>query len=1089
MGFHLCRSNRLELLADALGEMMRDLRGRQSPLAAETVIVQSRGMQRWLSQQLGVRLGIAMHIEFPFPVRFAQRVLDAALGATKPADPMVEQRSATPRELMPWQILALLPKVLSREAFAALARYVAGETRSLKEWQLAQQISVTFDRYIAYRPELLREWDTSGRSESAPWQAQLWHLLVTQCGAPNVPARARELRERITRGLVDRETLPARVAVFGISQLPPLYLGLLGELSQIVDVHWFQLEPTDLYWGDIRSPREQDRIMRRAPAAARSAEALHLETGHPLLASMGRLGRAFAAALLDLEPVSERELFAPPECTSLLRHLQANIYALNAASGEKTIIAKGDRSIQVHCCHSPMRELEVLHDQLLALFDADPSLHPRDILVSTPDMSRYAPYIEAVFGAPESQATAIPFTIADRTARAENCVTDSFFQILELAGSRFTAPAVLALLEARAIHKKFGLAESDLDLIRSWIERTGIRWGIDAAHRAGFGLPAFDDNSWRAGLRRLLLGYALPGDGRTLFSETLPVAEIEGDLAIVLGALVEFAEALFAANETLLRSRPLSEWTGVLREILHTFLDEGEESAAEMRQLRALLEGLGVIEEQSGFHGAVGLEVVRAHLLRALEANENAHSFLAGGVTFCALKPMRSIPFKVICLIGMDDTAFPRSDPRPGFDLIAEEPRPGDPSRRDDDRQIFLEALLSARDALHISYCGLSPKDDTELPPSVVVDELLDHLRDEFFLADGEELVIRHPLQAFSARYFAGDDRLFTYSREHFRASARMHAPRTDPPPFALENISSPGPEWRTVDLTQLRSFFAHPARHFLRARLQLRLPEEAAPLDEREPMSFAGLARYQLEETLVRAMLDDGAGLDARSLARATGSLPPGWAGELSQREMQAALAELVASVGAALSQKKLPPLSFDLAIGEWQLVGTLHDVYAEELVRFRPAVIRPKDFLRAWIDHLVLNLLAPGNGPRATLLFGKDDARRFPPVENARETLATLLEAYDAGLRAPLAFFPASSWGYMERRSGLRRGSRTPREEAWHIWRGSDRTQGEQTDPYMALCFRGVRDPFTPAWEALTIKLLEPLMDALSRGSTVSL
>jgi exodeoxyribonuclease V gamma subunit len=1072
MGFHLYRSNRLERLADALAGMMRE-RGTDA-FIPETVIVQSGGMQRWISQQLASRLGIAMHIDYPFPVRFTQSLLDNASAS------LTAKHGRWSRELMPWQILSLFPEVLSRNAFASLARYVAGDTRALKELQLAQQISITFDRYIAYRPELLCEWTHAGRSESAPWQAQLWHLLVTQRALPNVPERAVEMRDRIARGLVDRETLPARVAVFGISQLPPLYLGLLGELARVVDVHWFQLEPTDLYWGDIKSPREQERIVARAPAGTDSAEALHLETGHALLASMGRLGRAFAGALLELEPASEQELFTPPERNSLLSHLQANIYELNATSSEKTAVTRQDRSIRVHCCHSPMRELEVLFDQLLAMFDADPSLHPRDILVSTPDMERYAPYIEAVFGAPESYAMTIPFTIADRTARAENCVTDAFLQILELAGSRLTAPAILSLLEARAIHKKFGLAESDLDLIRSWIERTGIRWGIDAAHRARLGLPEFEENSWRAGLRRLLLGYALPGNGTTLFAGTLPVAEIEGDFAIVLGAFADFAEALFAANETLTRARSLGEWTRTLRDILHRFLDEAEESAAEMRHLRATIDALATIEEESGFRAEVGLEIVRAHLARAIEAGETAHGFLAGGVTFCALKPMRSIPFKVICLIGMNDTAFPRNDPRPGFDLIAEQPRAGDPSRRDDDRQIFLEALLSARDALHISYCGLSPKDDSESPPSVVVSELLDHLRAEFVSPEGDELVIRHPLQAFSPRYFDGTG-LFSYSRENHRACARSNAPRIELAPFAAEGLRAPGAEWQIVDIAQLRSFFAHPARYFLRSRLQLRLPDEAAPLDEREPMTFEGLARYKLEEALVHAMLAGDTELDPRGFARATGSLPAGWAGELSQREMQNALSDFVASVAPSLSTEKLPPLAVDLAIGAWQLRGTIHNVYAGALVRFRPAVIRPKDFLRAWIDHLALNVVAPEGYPRATMLLGKEEARRFEPVANARETLASLLDLYGAGLRAPLAFFPATSWGFMERRAGLRRGKRTPHDEAQAIWRGSERTPAEQADPYIMLGFRGVDNPLTSEWEANTTRILEPLLAAL--------
>ena len=1070
MGFHLYRSNRLEVLAEALAGLMRQPPPGpgSSVFLPEIVIVQSRGMERWLTHQIASRLGIAMQIDFPFPVRFAQTLLGIV---RDPASNATESRQWH-RDLMPWQILSLLPALLPRASFAALAQYVAGETRALKELQLAQQISVTFDRYIAYRPEMLMEWARSGASESAPWQAQIWHRLVAERGVPNLPELAVGLRDRIARAAIAPPVVAPRVSVFGLSQLPPLYLGLLGDLSRSIDVHWFQMEPTDLYWGEIKSLREQERIVRRA--GGRSPEALHLETGHPLLASMGRLGRGFSRALLELEPMAEHDLFDAPVRRSLLGHLQANVFELNATSAEKVVIAPEDRSIQVHCCHSPMRELEVLCDQLLAMFEADRSLAPRDILVSAPDMERYAPYIEAVFGASEAGATAIPFSIADRTARAENCVTDSFLQILELAGSRFAAPTVLALLETRAIHKSFGLTESDLDRIRTWIERTAIRWGIDADHRATFGLPEFGENSWRAGLRRLLLGYALPGDGRTLFAETLPVPEIEGDFAQVLGSFVEFAEALFAANESLSHARPLEEWTKTLRDILHTFFDESEESAAEMRQLRATLDLFTTIQRDAGFDTPVALEVVRAHLVHAVEGLESGNGFLAGGVTFCALKPMRSIPFKVVCLIGMDDTAFPRHDSPPGFDRIAENPRPGDPSRRDDDRQIFLEALLSARETLYLSYCGLSPKDDSESPPSVVVSELLDHVRSEFVLADGSTLVDRHPLQAFSPRYFEGKREWFSYSAENFRACVRMRETRAAPPPFAATLLDPPEPVWREVDLAQLASFFANPARYFLRQRLGMRLPDEAAPLDEREPMTLEGLGRYQLEWDLARAELAGGEVLESTGLARSAGSLPAGWIGELAQRDMRKGLADFVASIRPALAMPKLRPLPVEWQLGDWRIVGTIHDIFSDAMVRHRPAIIRAKDLIRAWIPHVVLNAVAPAGYPRTTLLFGKESARRFEPMHNAETVLESLLALYAQGLRAPLRFFPNSSLAFMEKRVSSNRKERAP-------WRESEQAVLETADPHVALCFRGV-EPFDEEWERLAEQIFQPLLDAMT-------
>jgi exodeoxyribonuclease V gamma subunit len=538
---------------------------------------------------------------------------------------------------------------------------------------------------------------------------------------------------------------------------------------------------------------------------------------------------------------------------------------------------------------------------------------------------------------------------------------------------------------------------------------------------------------------------------------------------------------LFAANETLMIPRPLAEWTKTLREILHTFFDENEESAAEMRQLRATIDALATIQRDSGFGASIGLEVVRAHLVHAVERLESGHGFLAGGVSFCALKPMRSIPFKVICLIGMDDTAFPRSDVRPGFDVIAEQPRAGDPSRRDDDRQIFLEALLSARDRLYISYCGLSPKEDNESPPSVVVSELLDHLRDEFVLQEPATLVLRHPLQAFSPRYFDGTTPLFSYSAENFRACTRTRGGRTAPPPFAGEPISPPGPEWNEVDIAQLAEFFANPARFFLRHRLKLRLPDETMPLEECEPMTFEGLRRYQLESDWVRAELAGATAHEMRAFARAAGSLPAGWIGELSRREMEKDLSDFVARVRPVLSSPKLGPLPVALAIGAWRLGGTLHDIHTNALVRQRPATIRAKDLLRAWIGHLVLNAVAREGYPRITLLFGKDGARRFPPVANAATLLESLLAFYAEGLRAPLRFFPESSLAFLQKRTSSRGAGRSARQLSASAWEGSDSVRGERDDRHVEVCFRNGEDPRDDEWERLSERILQPLLDAM--------
>jgi exodeoxyribonuclease V gamma subunit len=595
-----------------------------------------------------------------------------------------------------------------------------------------------------------------------------------------------------------------------------------------------------------------------------------------------------------------------------------------------------------------MRELEVLHDQLLAMFDADPALTPRDILVTMPDVERYAPFIEAVFGAPESRQLAIPFTIADRTVRAENCLADTLLDLLDLTTSRFGAAAVLAVLNTRPVRRRFELSEADLETIRDWIDRTSIRWGIDAAHRASFDLPAFDANTWRAGLRRLLLGYALPGDGESLFDDVLPIREIEGNLALTLGRFVEFAEALFSLAEELRAARPLAEWEHTLRQMLTTFFDEEEEPADAIRRLRAALEQLGKVQREADFTAPVEFAVLRAHLAQLLAESDSGAGFLAGRVTFCALKPMRSIPFKVLCLIGLNDTAFPRRDAALAFDRVAQKPRPGDRSLRDDDRQLFLESILSAREALYISYCGRSPRDNSEAPPSVLVSELLDYLEQNFGLTTGklreDLLVTQHRLQPFHTDYFRAGARLFSYSAENARASEQSRLPRSAPAGFAAEPLPEPGDEWLSLDWEKLAEFLSCPAKFFARERLGMALPQECTPLEECEPLELDQLHRYSFEQTLTRRALAGEETADQLQIARASGQLPPGYAGDAEFAKMRTRTVQLTAEIRQHITGEPLPPLAIDLQLGDFRLSGTLRDRYPAALLRHRAATLKSK-------------------------------------------------------------------------------------------------------------------------------------------------
>jgi exodeoxyribonuclease V gamma subunit len=453
-----------------------------------------------------------------------------------------------------------------------------------------------------------------------------------------------------------------------------------------------------------------------------------------------------------------------------------------------------------------------------------------------------------------------------------------------------------------------------------------------------------------------------------------------------------------------------------------------------------------------------------------LETEGFGFGFLTGGLTFCAMLPMRSIPFKVICLLGMSDEAYPRRTKPLGFDLIAREPKSGDRSRRKDDRYLFLEALLSARQRLYISYVGQSVQDNSVRPPSVLVSELLDYV-EQGFDAPGkkilDQVISRHPLQAFSPEYFR-KKKLFSYSEENFEAARRAADAPVELGPFISAALPEPGKEEKKVELGQLCGFFANPARFVINQRLGIYLGEEAGVLDEREPFQLSGLEKYQLEQDLLRRGLEKGSLQDFFPLIRASGQLPHGVPGELLYGQSRAAVEAFLRDLSAFKKGEILEPLEVNLRIGGFQLVGRLENIYAAGLLRFRYADVKPRDRLTLWIHHLVLNMTGAKGYPAKSWLIGKDLQCLYPPVSESEKILQVLLKIYWEGLGKPLHFFPGSSWIYTE---ALAKGKDEERalRAAGKEWLGDDYSHGESEDPYLQICFKNI-DPLDEEFENLS-------------------
>ena len=1074
--FHLHASNRLEVLAERLAEVLATPLG--SPLSPEIVVVQSKGMETWLRMELARHLGISANIVFPFPNRIIAGIFRQVLGLEEDPD------FSHPRALT-WKVMEAVGRLLDQPQFRDIRAYLEVPPQESKLYQLSSRIAQVFDQYLVFRPDMLLNWE---KGKADHWQAILWRHLIGERMVLH-KARLKQLFMKYqAEGHVKAGQLPQRISVFGISSLPPYHMQVLGAVAQRTEVNLFLLNPCKEYWGDIIPRQRLSSLKKRAKNKGLDPELMHLQTGNRLLASMGKLGRDFQDIILEFNPVEHNHYVEDPPKT-LLSHIQDHILLLREPGEQgKVKIPHHDRSVQIHSCHSPMREMEILKDHLLEMLEQDPGLLPKDIVVMTPDIEAYTPYIQAVFGGREDDPRHIPFTIADRTLTHEGQVGVTLQKILLLPRTRFTASQVLEILETKPVRNRYQISEEDLSLIRNWVYESGIRWGVDETQKEKEGLPPIRENTWSFGLDRLLLGHALPEINR-LFKEILSYEKAAMIAPELLGKFSAFLNTLFNHLRNLEEKRTLSNWAHKLGLILEGLMAPDEETNLEYEKVRGVLEELSGYEAR-GFNRDVGLEVVAQFLKEELQAQGFGFGFLGGGVTFCALVPMRSIPFKVICLVGMNYDTFPRQAKPLQFDLMAQNPRRGDRSKRDDDRYLFLEAILSARDKLYISYVGQNLEDNSAIPPSALVSELIDCIQDGFVPdqdgSHGPTIVVTHRLQGFSPAYFSDQKPFFSYSQENLEGAKALAGQQTERP-FVSEELPLPS---ETVEplIEDLVEFFKNPSKYFLKRRLGIRLPAVEEAVQEKEPLSVGGLEAYHLEQFAgkqLAALKDNALGQDdyleeIYRLSRARGMLPHGSLGKASLARRAAEVADFLQRLCDEQKEDPLPPLEVEIALSGITIRGRLDNIYPSFLLSHRLGKIRAKDKIATWVKHLVINTAAPSGYPHASVFIGKGEKLSLPPVDRAQEFLQELAELFVTGLRRPLAFFPETSLTYASRRlKGKNHQQALAMARA--AWFGSERFRGEGQDEYFNICY-GREDPFNEDFCETALKIWQPFLEIVN-------
>ncbi len=1069
--FFLYTSNRLEHLALVLARVTAEP---LDPMRPETILVQSAGMQRWVSMQLAREHGVWANARFPFPVAFAYDLARTLLPGLPEEYPLSQER-------MLWRVASLLPGLADRPEFAPVRRYL-DSADTLKLIQLARKIAFHFDQYLIFRPRWAALWEsgrTCGETHGDPgaeaWQAVLWRETAKGREQEHRAALLRRVMEALRQ---KPAVLPPRLSVFGISTLPPAYLDLLLALAEHVPVHMFLLSPSRQYWGDLPGQRERLREYRLLTEHGVPPQE---EVENPL-AGLGALGRDFHD-LLVAGGVEEMQLYRDFSASrTLLEHVQQDLLELSPVPDSLPDL--DGESIQVHCCHSPMREMETLQDIILDRLQRDETLTPRDILIMAPDMDLYAPFIQAVFGAPEDPSRFLPFSMADRRPSQTQTHARLLLELLEFGLSRFEATAVLDLLEAPAIRQALQLDETDVSRIREWVDEARIRWGADPDFQSQTGGVLYPQNTWEQGLARLFLGY-MTGPGGLPVRGVSPLGPLGGDDQELLGRLAAFLDQLRQMRDFLSIPAGAGEWRQRLLWMLDTFFPRDRDTADALCGLRqsvtALVQAMSV--------GAPEIIVdsrAMLHLLRErLDAASAEGGFLSSGLTFCGLRPMRAIPFRVICLAGLSSTGFPRQDTRPGFDLMAASPRPGDRSLRDDDRYLFLESLISARDALILTYPGLSPRDNSESPPSVLVSELLDYLDSRARVSGrlpSEALVTRHRLQGFHPDYFRSGSPLFSFSEQNCRGARALCGQPVSRPFFPADAFPEGCPaSCPEISLGELEDFLSHPVRCLLRA-LGVRPVTPDGEIPDEEPLAVPdGLDGFGLNQDLLNFMLAGNPPESAvRERLRAGQGLPPGPAGQEAIREMYAQVSDQAARIRMEQAGEK--PVFHDLALdlGTCRITARLPllaDGAGWRMVAFRATKLKGADMLRLWVRHLAAG--AAGLSVASVHVAG-GDIFTAPAVsqEQAAQILRDLVRLRMSGMSAPLPFFPRASLAYAHRRFDTKNSDmESALNAAWKDWLGGYSTRAEREDPFLRVVYRDA-EPDWEAFAAVTEAVYGPLL-----------
>jgi exodeoxyribonuclease V gamma subunit len=929
-----------------------------------------------------------------------------------------------------------------------LGHFESGEERELRQgrrYAVARRLAGLFASYARQRPQLLIAWEDGnddGVDSDLDWQPPLWRALLGR-----IDADAPHIRHAKTIATLQESptALPERLSLFGHTRLPSTEIELLDALSTHHDLHLWLPHPSDDLWRDLADVHGP--IPRRADVS-------HREVGHPLLATLGRDLRELQRGL-PTDPQTDQYLSGGEYPNTLLGWLQSDI-AANAIRREGRSHNATDRSVQIHSCHGPARQIDVLREVLLGLLEDDKTLEPRDILVMCPDIETYAPLIVAGFGLGDMihgvhPAHKLRVRLADRALVQTNPLLGVASQLLALAGGRATSSEVLDLAHAAPVRARFGFTDDSLEDITRWVRQANIRWGFDREHRHPFGVD-FVQNTWRFGIDRVLAGVAMSDDSHAWLETTLPLDDVSSNRVELAGQLAEFIDRLHHVVESLTGTKPLGDWLTALEDGIGLLARVGDDDAWQTSQLqREFADVLMAAGPRSDT--LMRLADIRALLQRHLAGRPTRANFRTGTLTVCTMVPMRSVPHRVVCLVGLDDGVFPRFGVVDGDDVLARDPVTGERDIRSEDRQLLLDAIGAATEKLVITYTGANEYSGQERPPAVPLAELIDTLDLTTEATVRDTVVVRHPLQPFDTRNVIPGElgmppgQAFTFDNTVLNAARARAGDRAEQPLFISGPLPAPPPD--DVVLADLVAFFRDPVKGFFRA-LDYTLPWEVDGVEDAMPVDINALEEWTVGDRLLQDMMRGMAAAEALDAEWRRGTLPPGQLGWRKAKEIRDQ-AVLLADDARGYRNAEPDAVDVDIDLGTGRrLTGTVSPVFNERLVSVTYSKLGGQHLLQSWIPLLALFAHDPSRD-WAAVCIGRPKRGTTPrtetlrrPADSAVSLLADLVAMYDEGRREPLPLPVKTSCAWAE----AVHGHGDPEQAAGYRWR-TDRYPGEDQAP----------------------------------------